>query len=492
MRTHVIKQGFINILFLYTGSFIGFFNTILKARALQPEEIGVIAVITSISTMIGYIISFGVPNGLRKYYYRFSKDVKTKTGFIYFCLFSPVLNFFVISAVFFLFRNYTLGLYDNKLLVEYFDYIYWFFLGNHLVTVFQYLFESEYMSVIANIYYDFIWRILHLVFLLIMLHFSFGFFYYFMFTLLSLGSRVLIYVFFFVKKIGICSRPSFSFLNKDFVPEFYRFTFLNFFSGMTGIVTETIDKLMIGAMLALADAGIYTIVAQLTVFIRIIAYAFNRIAHPLVAEYWEKGEKEKIKELYKNNSAMQLLLGSFVFVIMVSFPSQILSVAGKEYSQWGLLMAFLAFGYLFDITTGGTSSAIISYSGYYHYDLVSRVFQIMITVALNLAFIPRWGLNGAAFASALSLVFYNLLKIAVIWKKSAMHPFGKNTVKIVLLASLMVLLAGRFNTYFYTDSIFVVFAYAVLFLAVYVFAGIFIFRIDVIAVYAEKIFKKNP
>jgi O-antigen/teichoic acid export membrane protein len=320
-----------------------------------------------------------------------------------------------------------------------------------------------------------------------MLYFAVGFYAYFMFTFLSLFSRITLYLFFFFWKIDYSKTPSFSFLKKDFIGEFSRFIVFNFFSGMTGIVTETVDKLMTGSLISMSAAGIYTIVSQLTVFIRIISYAFNRIAHPLVAEYWEKQELNKIENLYKSNSNMQLFLGFYVFIIMVSFSAPILAIAGKEYIEWKYLMVFLSFGYLFDISTGGTANAIISYSKYYHYDLITRIFEIIVTIVTNFIFIPIWGLNGAAFASALALVSYNLLKIVIIWKKFKITPFNFNTLKIFILAFSIIILLKIFNRHFFTFNLALVIMYSFTVLALYVFVSYFILKIDFVRDNARKI-----
>ena len=427
------RQSFLNLVFLYSGVFLGFINTVLKVKVMTPEEIGVVAILSTLAIFFVFFISFGFLSGIRRYYSRFKEDLKCKTGFIIFNISLSLILLLFFGTGFYFLRDWFLAKYDNPLVNRYITAVYFFFIGNLLSSFFQYIFEAEYKSVIGNIYYDIVHRVLHLIFLIVMLNTSVGFYWYIVFLVSSLFLKVFTYLVFFKLWIKF-SFPSFSFLTKDFLKEYFKYCGLTFSSGMTGLVTENIDKLMIGAFLTMEDVGIYSVVVQISMLIKIIKNGFIRIAYPVIAESWEKKNNEKIELVYKINSAVQMFLGSFIFIIIFSFPETILNALDPAYVRGTGVLVFIACGYLIDLSSG-MSDGIISLSKYFHFDLYLRLFLVLVTIITNYLFIPMFGLTGAAFASALTLLIFNSSKIIVIWHKFRFFPFYSDTVKIVLLAS---------------------------------------------------------
>ena len=47
---------------------------------------------------------------------------------------------------------------------------------------------------------------------------------------------------------------------------------------------------------------------------------------------------------------------------------------------------------------------------------------VLLNSALNLLLIPAWGINGAAVASGLSIVCWNLILLVLVRKRLAIHP----------------------------------------------------------------------
>ncbi len=428
------SQGFLNLVFLYSGVFLGFVNTVLKVKVMTPEEIGVAAILSTLAIFFVFFVSFGFLSGIRRYYSRFRDDLKLKTGFILFNISLSLIMLIILGSVFYFLKDWILLKYDNALVERYITAVYFFFLGNSLSSFFQYIFEAEYKSVIGNIYYDIVHRVLHLAFLLIMMNTSIGFYWYIVFLISSLFLKVFTYMFFFKMWINF-SFPCFSFIRKDFLKEYFKYCGLTFSSGMTGLVTENVDKLMIGAFLTMEDVGIYSVVVQISMLIKIIKNGFIRIAYPVIAESWENKENSKIEKVYRSNSAVQMFLGSFIFIIIFSFPESILKALDPAYVRGASVLVFIACGYLIDLSAG-MSDGIISLSKYFHFDLYLRLFLVFLTVLTNYIFIPVWGLAGAAFASALTLLVFNLSKIIVIWKKFRFFPFYSDSVKIVFLTIL--------------------------------------------------------
>ncbi|MCB0395422.1 MAG: polysaccharide biosynthesis C-terminal domain-containing protein, partial [Flavobacteriales bacterium] len=54
--------------------------------------------------------------------------------------------------------------------------------------------------------------------------------------------------------------------------------------------------------------------------------------------------------------------------------------------------------------------------------------MIVFAFTSNLIFIPKYQMIGAAVATALSSIMFNILKYLFIWKRFGLQPFDKDTV----------------------------------------------------------------
>jgi O-antigen/teichoic acid export membrane protein len=57
----------------------------------------------------------------------------------------------------------------------------------------------------------------------------------------------------------------------------------------------------------------------------------------------------------------------------------------------------------------------------------------VVNTYLNVLLIPRYGITGAAMATAISIMSYNLMKLVFIYRHFKMQPFTLNTLKIIAL-----------------------------------------------------------
>ena len=70
----------------------------------------------------------------------------------------------------------------------------------------------------------------------------------------------------------------------------------------------------------------------------------------------------------------------------------------------------------------GLNAQIIINSKYYRYDLYTSLFLVLSQYQLILFLIPKYGINGAAMATAISIFLFNLIRLILIKIKMGMHP----------------------------------------------------------------------
>ena len=77
--------------------------------------------------------------------------------------------------------------------------------------------------------------------------------------------------------------------------------------------------------------------------------------------------------------------------------------------------------------------------------LFCTLISALSNIILNLLLIPKYGLAGAAGASAFSLALANILLSGFIFKFSNIHPFSKNYLKPVGITFIVSLVLFKLN-----------------------------------------------
>ena len=73
---------------------------------------------------------------------------------------------------------------------------------------------------------------------------------------------------------------------------------------------------------------------------------------------------------------------------------------------------------------------ILYTSKYYRFTVITIIALSILTITLNIFFIPDYGMIGAAYASLISLVFFNLIKYSFIKIKMKITPFSINSAAL--------------------------------------------------------------
>ena len=136
-----------------------------------------------------------------------------------------------------------------------------------------------------------------------------------------------------------------------------------------------------------------------------------------------------------------MVVGATLFMLIWINLDSIFYFMPEVYAAGRFVFLLIGIGKLFEMTTGLSSTIIIT-SKKYRYDLMFMAGMLVFALASNLVFIPLWGMEGAAFASLLTLVCFNLVRLLFIKHHFKMHPFKARQVAVPLLLAAIMLLSG--------------------------------------------------
>lgn len=201
------------------------------------------------------------------------------------------------------------------------------------------------------------------------------------------------------------------------------------------VVARNLDFVMVGALLGLAVVPRYTFAFFIATVVSMPLRAMRPILRSLTAKSVADHGPEQSGEPLKQAARVQLAVTSSLLVAIVAgMPA--LDLALPETYQ-GLYWVVLAVGltYVWE-ASAGTAGPILQFSSRYRLALPINFGLVLMTVASNYVFIRwfGWGIEGAAWATALTGVWNMAWRTSLMWRLFGIHPFSASWMWIVVLA----------------------------------------------------------
>ena len=210
-------------------------------------------------------------------------------------------------------------------------------------------------------------------------------------------------------------------------------------------VMNSSDRFVISYYLGLKDVGLYSLVYNIGYFL--VGFIFNPIFlfySPMVAQLWNEGKREKVREMMEYTVKYGLLLAiPAIFGFYVLGKPLLLLLSTEEFVGGVSLIPFVSVGYIFFLLSA-------------FYEIViglaekTRVVPLVfgscaaLNIALNILMVPRIGILGAALATTISfgaqISFYGIYSRRFFKFKLCMVFIVKSILASTVMASCIYFL----------------------------------------------------
>jgi len=194
------------------------------------------------------------------------------------------------------------------------------------------------------------------------------------------------------------------------------------FAQSVQFVMSWTDKLMLGSMSTLEEVGIYHTAFKLSMFAAVALMSVNSIASPKFAEMFANNDMIGLKKVVRQSTKMIFWTSVPLVVVFFMFPEFLLGLFGKEFKVGVTAFIFLSCGKLFSSFSGSVGN-ILQMTG--NQNILAKILlcAAILNIALNLYLIPKYGINGAALASMISIIVWNSGMILAVKKKLGFYTF---------------------------------------------------------------------
>ncbi|PIB32011.1 sugar isomerase [Gaetbulibacter sp. 5U11] len=466
----VVNQSIKNTIITYFGFGIGAVNVIfLYTQFVSEAYFGLITFILSTASILMPFMAFGVHNTIVKFYSSF-KTRQSQNSFLSLMLLLPLLLIVPLGLIthfaYDIIANWLSK--ENNIIKDYTWLIYICAAAFAYFEVFYAWSKVQLQSVFGNFMSEVFHRFITTL-LLLTLYFG-----YINVDQLIYGIVITYIVRALLMKLYAFSlrMPVFKITKIPNVGSILKYSALIIIAGSVANIILEIDKFMLGQFQALNNVAYYGVAIYIATVIGVPARAMHQIANPLTSKLLNEGHKVELKTLYQKSSINLFIISGFIFLCIIININKLYLLIPENYSEGFLVVLVIGLAKLSDNLIGN-NNAILFNSDYYRVVLVFGILLAILTVVLNLIFIPLYGINGAAYASCISIFTYNTIKLLFVYKKFKIQPFTLATLKTTLL--ILICGLGLFFWEFNFNPIISIIAKTLILIVIY---GLTVFKFN--------------
>jgi len=204
-----------------------------------------------------------------------------------------------------------------------------------------------------------------------------------------------------------------------------------------------LDTLMIPNLISYKANGVYSIAAVAASVIFIPARGLFSLYAPQVSKLVKENKYEHLNKLYKASAKTLLFLGLLIYSgLFLGVEMLFHFLPSKEVLLETVSVIFIIGATSVINMATGFNSEIINFSRFYRFNIIALSILTMLNLVANYYFIVvlNHGIEGAAFASMLAILVYNLIKLVFIYFRLGLLPFDLVFMKLLAVQLILMLI----------------------------------------------------
>ena len=186
------------------------------------------------------------------------------------------------------------------------------------------------------------------------------------------------------------------------------------------IINSNADILMLGAIKGAEFTGIYSVASRGASLVTFFLTAINTAIAPTIASLYTKRDIGNIQQIVTKSARLVFILSFPVASVLMLFSQNFLSFFGHEFIYGKTTLLILTLGQLINVAAGPVGTILVMTG---HQGDAARGIAVssMLNIILNALLIPSWGIEGAALATATSIIIWNILLVFLVYKRLRIH-----------------------------------------------------------------------
>ena len=425
----VAKQSVLNTIYTYIGFLFGALNTLFLFTAiLNKTNYGLITYVMTAANLLWPFLGLGMHNTIIKFYNEYQSTIQ-KNRFFSWMLMTPLVTTSVGYLAYLLFQKPILAYFetDNSILSKFLWAIGILAFASVYFELFYAWGKAHLKSVAGNFLKSIFIRVC-ISLSLVLVHLKSITILQFTYLLCGayIGRTIVMAV------IAYRIQPfNFTLKSINNTKAILTYSLLILIASVVASYLLDLDKIMIEYFRPIEELPSYSIAIYIASVIAVPARALLQITSPLTANFLAQKDFVALNKLNKQSSLNGILIAGSIAVLILTNTHAIFDLVPKNYTLYIEIVFYIALARVFDASLGVTNSILIN-SENYKWVLILGVITLGIAVGLNMIFIPKYGIIGAALATLLSYLFFNIVKLYFVKFFLNIQPYQPKTIPAVL------------------------------------------------------------
>jgi O-antigen/teichoic acid export membrane protein len=211
---------------------------------------------------------------------------------------------------------------------------------------------------------------------------------------------------------------------RGLVREFWSFSAPRGVAAAFQITIIWFDLLLLSHFRAASEVGIYGAASRAVTIGTFALQAIRLAIAPQISRLLARDGRAGAQAVYQTATWWLIAVSWPLFIAFAIFGPTLLDVFGSGFDAGATALAILSIAMLVNLGTGNVTVVLLM-GGKSSWNLLNTAVALGLNVGLNLVLIPRYGMEGAAIAWAVSIIVDNLMALAEVWIFLGMRPFGR-------------------------------------------------------------------
>ncbi|WP_323191094.1 flippase [Halostella sp. PRR32] len=422
----VVKGSYWYFLGIVASNVLLVVFNLLLTRSLGADLYGIFAFANSLVMSLLLVSSFGANKSVLKFIPEYEDDKSTQNDIFGLTVISSLLGCSLIGGTLYLFSGVITSLtLEDPLLVPALEIFSLILIVLTFVEVIKSSFRAmeiaSYPILIDKILRPTVYTFAAAATYVLSLS-LYGFLLSFLFSVVLLFAVSLL---FFIRKSRI--RPTFSY-SPSRIYEYYNYSLPVSLKDAASILYTRVDVLMVGVLLSSSSVGVYNVVVLVSSIIAFPLSAINQLFPPIASKLYSSDQKPTLNAVYKIVTRWSFTASLFLAAYLITFRDSVLQLFGSNFTTGATILILLAIAKLISGLVG-PSGYVLMMSNHQYLVLCNQVTVGVLNTILNYVLIVKYGIVGAAIATALSLSVINLIRIAEVYHMEGLFPYSKAMLK---------------------------------------------------------------
>lgn len=222
---------------------------------------------------------------------------------------------------------------------------------------------------------------------------------------------------FMIRKMKKKLRPKYNNAEPQYEAKLWIGTSITFLAmNVLALIIKQADILFVGHYFGPKEAGVYSTAVKISALIPFGLSIVEYVYSPRISSMYLKNNRKELQDYVSHAARITTLITIPLALLLIFFGKYLLMIFGKEFQVSYVPLIILIAGQLINSLTGMVG-ALMTMTGNQNVFLRVYLFASFTDIFLNILLVPKFGLVGAATASAVSTIILNAFLYVLVRKK---------------------------------------------------------------------------